>query len=129
MTAYVIVDIEVTVGAKWNTSCVRIAFNKAGVFTNQGGKHALSRRSPRIIAAGQNQDFAFDVNVPVCHHFGVEIVYHPELTGWVDAANDVPSHIRKTPIGILRTGYIRDGVDSDTPFEFYQDALIAGSDG
>src|SRR4029077_4501856 len=97
------------------------ALNKWGCgFTNQRGKYVLPCCPPGIIAASQDQPPPRDLNVPVRLHFGVQVVDYPDLTGRVNAANDVPSHIRETTISILSTGYVRDRMDSDSSLEFYQ---------
>src|SRR5881227_3076626 len=96
-----IVNPEVAVGRQRDTRNVRTELGEGRrSFTNQRREHAGVAVRANGIASAQQQASAVDPDTPVDLHVRSEIGDHPDLTGRVDAADNVPNHVREAASGL-----------------------------
>src|SRR5207244_12119778 len=76
-------------------------------FTNQRREDAGVAVRADGIASAQQQASAVDADTPVDLHVRSEIGDHPDLTGRVDAADNVPNHVREAAVRVGGTGHVR----------------------
>ena len=99
---------EVAVGRQRDTRKVRAVFDEGRRgFTNQRREDAGVAVRANGIASAQQQASAVDANTPVGLHVRSEIGDHPDLTGRVDAADNVPNHVREAAVRVGGTRHVR----------------------
>jgi len=116
-----IVNPEVAVGRQRDTRYVRteLGEGRRGV-TNQRREHAGVAVRANGIASAQQQASAVHVDTSVDLHVRFEIGDHPDLTGRVDAADNVSNHVREAAVRVRGTRHVRYRKITDSSLESHQ---------
>src|SRR5437773_7845087 len=116
-----IVNPEVAVGRQRDTRNVRTELGEGRRgFTNQRCEHAGVAVRADGIASAQQQASAVDADTPVDLHVRSEIGDHPDLAGRVDAADNVPNHVREAAVRVGGTRHVRYRNITDGSLESHQ---------
>src|SRR4029077_13058494 len=116
-----IVNPEIAVGLQRDTRNVRAELGEGRHgFTNQRREDAgVAVRANGIASAPQHAS-AVDADTPVDLHVRSEIGDHPDLTGRVDAADNVPNHVREAAVRVGGTRHVRYRNITDGSLESHQ---------
>src|ERR687892_1900500 len=91
------------------------------IFAEERRNHAIIACGPDITAATQHQASPIDLDVPIGFYRGIQITYHPDLTGRLDSADNVSIDSDRTS-GCIHDD-VRDRYDSDSSLESHQVVL------
>src|SRR5260370_30186832 len=72
------------------------------------------------MAPPQQEAWAVDADTPVALHVRSEIGDHQDLTGGVDAADNVPNHVREAAVSVGGTRHVRYRNITDSSLESHQ---------
>src|SRR5207244_10299855 len=116
-----IVNPEVAVRRQRDTRNVRTELGEGRRgFTNQRREHTGVAVRANRIGSAQQQASAVDADTPVDLHVRCEIGNHPDLTGRVDAADNVPNHVREAAVRVGGTRHVRYRNITDGSLESHQ---------